>query len=192
MRASNLILHEVAKLRATAPPLDLGDRSRLLSNLVFMHQLMVAAEPLLELAIEHSEGSLRDYFAQHLEEERGHAPWLADDLANAGVDVKAIAPSRIAVALAGGMYYLIRHVSPLCLLGYMLVLECFPPALADIAELENLHGKDLLRTVRHHAEHDPDHGADLLRIIDTHYSPDILSCAVETVRYLNNFTKEIA
>lgn len=192
MRASDLILHEVAELRANAHPVDLRDRSRLLANLTFMHQLMVAAEPLLELAIEYSDGSLRDYFVQHLEEERGHAPWLADDLASAGVDIKASGPSRIAVALAGGMYYMIRHVSPACLLGYMLVLECFPPALADIAELENLHGKDLLRTVRHHAEHDPDHGADLLRVIDAHYSPDILGCAVETVRYLNEFTKEIA
>jgi hypothetical protein len=187
MCASEYIMREVSALRATAPASDLTCQRILRANLAFVHQVIVASEGLLADAAAGSDGDLRAYFLRHLEEERGHAAWLAEDLG--GADFPR---SRAAVAMAGSMYYMIKHVSPACLLGYMLVLECFSMPLNLVEELERLHGKHLLRTVRYHAEHDPDHGADVLAMIDAHYCPEILHSAIETARYINEFAQELA
>lgn len=187
------IMEQVAALRSTAPVVDLHDRAKLIANLVFVHQVAVASEELLQLAHDcESSAELRDYFAAHRDEERGHAQWLADDLATLGVDITKQPLSRTAVAMAGSMYYMIRHVSPLCLLGYMLVLECFPMPLSVVEDLERTHGEKAMRTVRYHAKNDIDHGADLRKVIDEQNCPEIQLCAIETARYINEFTMEIA
>lgn len=192
MRHSDHILAAVAEIRACAKPVDLTDRRVFLRNLVLLHQVIVASEQLLEEARECATNSaLCTYFAEHLDEEREHARWLAADLGSAGIDLSGEPRSRTAVAMAGSQYYLLKHVSPACLLGYMLVLECAPMPIPAVIELERLHGAELLRTVRYHAEHDPEHGAELLDIIDQHYCPEIMESAIETARYINEFAQEL-
>lgn len=141
---------------------DLRVRSTLIANLVFLFHTTRASEHLLETAVAVSKDRPElAYYTEHLEEERGHHVWLADDLKLAGVDVAQTAIPRVAVEMVGSQYYLMHHVDPAALLGYMAVLECYPHDVAAIEELEGLHGKELLRTARYHAEHDIGHGQDI-------------------------------
>jgi hypothetical protein len=170
---------------------DLTSYHKVLANLVFVHQVITASESLLEEAVKASSGELREYFAEHLEEERGHQEWLAGDLMTAGVDVALMPLSQIAVAMAGSQYYLIKHISPIALLGYMAVLEGCPATLEAVEQLEAMHGKDLFRTLRYHAEHDIDHGKALFALIDKHADPLVMRSAVQTATYMNEFFREL-
>ena len=166
MKNSEKLLDVVRDVMAQWPCIELTNQSVFMSNLIFMHRIIIASEPLLEETLTHAKGALRDYFADHLEEERRHDEWLAEDLASAGIDVGNCQFPSEAVAAAGAQYYLIRHVDPCALLGYMAVLECFPMSPDRLEKLEEVHGKQLCRTLRHHAEHDVDHAADLLAQVD--------------------------
>lgn len=148
------------------PAVDLSNREIFVSNLLFMHRVILASESLLEEAISRTSGAFQEYLDSHLQEERLHQEWLAEDLESAGIDVSACQFHPEAVAAAGTQYYLIRHVDPHALLGYMAILECFPMSLEQLAMLEATHGKALCRTLRHHAEHDVSHASDLLAQID--------------------------
>ena len=132
----------------------------LVCNLVFLWHCMRASEHLLEVGAEKSSGSLREYFLHHLEEERGHADWLAEDLATAGVTAARTKLPREAMEMVGSMYYLVLHVDPCALLGYMRVLESWPLD-SVLEQLVAKHPPELLRTIRYHAEHDPAHLDDL-------------------------------
>lgn len=142
------------------PIMNLSKKDNFLKNLRFMYHLMVASEDLLKEAIPISKGWLNDYYVSHIEEERGHAKWLYDDLKGDVGDY-----DLTAAACAGTQYYLIKHVHPIALLGYMSVLECHPMNLEIVSELEKLHGKELCRCLRFHAENDVFHGADLEKIL---------------------------
>ena len=121
---------------------------------------MVASEHLLECAIE-KEPSWQ-YLKDHLEEERGHAQWLAADLLTASIDVKKTLIPAVAMQMVGSIYYLIFHVDPAALLGYMWAMESSPLSLEDLVAAETEHGKDLMRTIRYHVTHDPHHASELL------------------------------
>lgn len=135
-------------------------------HMVWLYHVIKASEGLLKAAIANSTGELRDYYVEHLTEETGHAAWLADDLLSIGIRVEDTQAPQTAIQMAGGQYYLINHVNPAALLGYMVVLECFPAPLEYVDQLEMAHGTQALRTFRFHAEHDVDHGADVLAMID--------------------------
>lgn len=130
-------------------------------NLALTLQYMQASGPLLlEAYCQVSAGTpMAAYFFKHYEEERQHAEWLAEDLEGFSVP-----PHPLTACMAGSMYYLIRHVDPACLLGYMLALER-PIPMQAVEQLEAAFGKPLLRTVRIHAEEDPKHAADLTALI---------------------------
>jgi hypothetical protein len=164
MRAD--LIKALTEARGRYPRIDLLDRETFIRNLVFVHNVITATPQLLCAAMMHSAGDLSAYFEAHLEEERDHAQWLADDLASAGVDVHALPISLDAMSMAGSQYYLIYHVDPAALLGYMAALECFPTPEDQVRRLEETHGVDLCRTLRHHATHDIDHGSDVLTQID--------------------------
>jgi len=168
------ILSEIATVRAGYRPIDLTRPHVIRRNLAFAMQMMVASEGLLRAGI----ARLRDaaepfalevhaYFFTHLGEEAGHYEWMAEDMA--GEDV---AFHWGAAELAGMQYYLVEHVHPAVLLGYMLVLECFPMPLEVVDELEAIHGAKLIRTLRYHAVHDQDHGRDVLAMVER--APDEL------------------
>lgn len=166
--------------------LDLLNRATLVENLKVVHAVIVASEPLLQEAIDRSTADLRDFYKQRLSEEREHSQWLKADLASVGAMPDSV--NWWAAQVAGMQYYLIRHVSPQALLGYMAALECRPMTMGDVETLEAAHGKSLLRTVRYHAEHDIDHGADLLLFIERHEDLDrqlIIDNATRTTFLLN-------
>jgi hypothetical protein len=158
------ILRDVADILASAK-IDLRDPAKFKENLRFVYHLIKASGPLLNLAGQLSWGRLKDYYREHALEEQDHDIWLRHDLVHAGVEI-GTCPS-IAAQLAGSIYYHLQHTSTLALLGYMLVLEGFPTPIWLIEELEAIHGKDLLRTSRYHAEHDIDHGAKLFAMIES-------------------------
>lgn len=146
------------------PMLNLADRSVFVGNLLFMHAVMIASEPLIEEVLKRPmNAALREFYDAHLEEECGHAEWLADDLESIGAQPRL---DWRAAQVAGPQYYLVRHGPPQALLGYMAALECRPMRLADVDALERLHGTLAVRTLRHHAENDLEHGPALLRIIE--------------------------
>ena len=185
------ITKAVNSIRTRSRPLDLMNRRVLVENMCFVYQFILASERLLYEAKMQASGDLRDYYAAHHDEERGHAEWLARDLLSAGIDVATIPRSRTAIAMAGGQYYLMKHVSPAALLGYMLVLEGCPTPMAQVEALEHAHGKELLRTLRHHSLHDIDHGAELRKVIDSMSDPAIMESAMQTAIYLNEFQQEL-
>lgn len=140
----------------------------LIPNLIFLYHLIRASENLLCVAIAQTPpGRLKEYFEQHLQEEQGHAQWLAEDLRCVDIDVAKTQVPLLAVQMAGSVYYLIYHAHPAALLGYMRVLESWPMKKERFAELGRAYPKALLRTVNHHIEHDPQHLKDLLDIIAT-------------------------
>lgn len=154
------------------PPLNLADRGIFTANLLFIYGLIVASEPLIEGVLKRDmPDALRLFYADHLEEERGHAASLATDLA-----FLAATPALDwhAAQIAGTQYYLTHHAPPEALLGYMAALECRPMPLAVIDELERLHGVPAMRTMHLHAGSDPEHAADLLGVIESLGEPDII------------------
>lgn len=170
-KLSELLLTQTAK---RMPRVDLRSCAVLVDNLIFAHQLMVASEQLVDFAVHRLEtGSISAferallvYLREHVEEERGHAEWLARDLVTAGVIVATRPTSWDAVQIVGAQYYQVLHGHPVALLGYMAVLEGSPMPTADIEALEALHGPEMLRTLRFHAEHDIDHASSLRHLLD--------------------------
>jgi hypothetical protein len=175
---------QVKRLRM--PKLDFLDRGVLIGNLGFMYHVMRASENLLHVGCEVARDPLLlDFYVDHLKEETGHADWLQKDLIEAGADFGTI--PREAMLMAGVQYYLLYHVSPASLLGYMAALECFPLPLSDVEILEFAHGTSLLRTLRYHSEHDPDHGRALLDFIDRRPIPEhgaIMESALQACHFM--------
>lgn len=136
----------------------------LIANLIFLYHAMVASERLLERAAMHASGELEAYFLRHLEEERGHHVWLAEDLASVGVEVRKTQIPLEAMEMVGCVYYLVEHVDPVALLGYMWAMERSPDDVT-MTRLEKEHPASLLRTLRHHALHDREHARELARMI---------------------------
>jgi hypothetical protein len=71
-------------------------------------------------------------------------------------------------ALVGAQYYWIVHYHPVALLGYMTLLEAYPPQVEEIEQLIARTGYEraAFRTLLHHADLDPHHAAELLQRID--------------------------
>lgn len=154
------------------PILDVYKPQVFIGNMLFVHACMVASESLIEEALKQElPGHLRDYFERHIEEERGHEKWLEEDLKTLGVTPQL---DWTAAQIAGTQYYLIKHVDPKALLGYMAALECRPAKLEDIEYLESLYGEKALRCMRFHAIHDQDHGKELLDVIESFDDQDII------------------
>jgi hypothetical protein len=167
----------------------------LIPNLIFLYHVMAASENLLIVALaQTSDAHLKAYFEKHIEEERGHARWLAEDLECADIKVPDTNPPLIAVQMAGSLYYLIYHVHPAALLGYMRVLESWPMDKARFAQLGKNYPKTLLRTLNYHIDHDPDHLKDLLAVIESipEHRELIDNVSIMTRNYLTQAAQQIA
>jgi hypothetical protein len=179
-----------AKLSWMRRPLDAAleqlwserDQARVYPQfLIHLHQVIRASVPLMQVARTRALAQapsdpvcagLAEYLAVHIDEERDHDAWALADLEATGVRREAVLaslPPAQAAALVGAQYYWIEHHHPVALLGYILVLEDGP----DDAEpfLDELRVRSgfpdtAFRTLRHHAQLDPDHRADLDRLID--------------------------
>ena len=118
--------------------------------------------------------------------------WLYEDLRSAGI--QPFPCPTVASQLAGSQYYHLAHTSPVSLLGYMMVLEGFPLPLDVVDELELAYGRELLRTVRYHAEHDSDHSRELHSIVDGLSQSDfaiVRQIALEVADQLTNAAQQL-
>lgn len=163
MSVARQILDEISPRR---PRGDLSSRAFFVDNLVFVYHLIVASEPILRDCAFHGPHTLTRYFELHLTEERNHADWLRRDLETAGVTTINRRFQFDAAEIAGAQYYLARHGMVPAVLGYLLALEGEPMPMQVVAQLEEIHGFGMCRTLRHHAFSDADHCADLVRVVD--------------------------
>jgi len=159
----------------------------MLDHLAFWYQVIIASEHLLGEAIfllqdDGFEGDLKAFYAKHLEDERHHAEWLREDLGDHPVVLHFGAAQ-----LAGMAYYLIRHVHPVSLLGYMLALEGRPIPMEYVEAVERQHGVATARTLRLHAEEDPKH-LDELRtaeaLVPEQWKPLVENTRLQTLKLL--------
>jgi Iron-containing redox enzyme len=141
-------------IRASVPLLETArDRARELS----------AADPVA--------AGLVDYLGRHAEEERGHDEWVLQDLQSVGVasaELLSRPPSGAVAALVGAQYYWVLHYHPVCLLGYLMVLEGNPPNRRRLQDLRSRSGlpASAFRTMLEHADLDIGHAAELDDLLD--------------------------
>src|SRR5262249_35424488 len=107
--------------------------------LVQQHMIIRATVPLTRAALtrsqELSDGDplgppLAAYLEEHIDEEVGHDETLLDDLELLGLDranVLGRMPSPTVAALVGSQYYWILHYHPVAFLGFVALMEGFPP-----------------------------------------------------------------
>ncbi|MEI5097522.1 iron-containing redox enzyme family protein [Streptomyces sp. PmtG] len=167
------------------------------------HQIVRASVPLLTDARDRCAGLARDggdpvaarllpYWERHIEEERGHDQWVCEDLAALGHDPDEVwrrPPSPDVAALCGAPYYWIRHVHPVCLLGYLAVLEGSPPH-PDVAGLLGArtgYPRAAFRTLSGHAAADVGHGREVRALLDAlplseRQTAAVALCALHTTR----------
>lgn len=151
------------------------------SFLVLLHQIMRASVPLMRCSVERCHElephdplakSLASYLSRHIEEEQNHDVWVLEDLENAGFDPQTAVnqmPSDSVAQLVGAQYYWILHHHPLTILGYIMVLEAFPPTSSRTDAIRDSSGVPdrAFRTLRVHGELDPQHSAELDEFIDS-------------------------
>lgn len=159
----------------------------MLEQLAFWYQVIIASELLLDEAIyllqdDGFEGQLKTFFAKHLEDERGHAKWLKEDLGDYPIELHFTA-----AALAGTAAYLVRHVHPVALLGYMIALEGTPISMEYVEAVEREHGVSTARTLRLHAEQDLKHIAELVGFpVPAEFQKLVESTRVQTRLYVDS------
>jgi hypothetical protein len=153
--------------------------------LAFWYQVIIASEHMLGEAIfllpeTGWEAGLRAFYEKHLADERNHSTWLKDDLGDHPVVLH-----YGAAQLAGMSYYLLRHVHPVALLGYMQALEGKPIDPALIEHLEREHGSAAVRTLKLHALEDPKHIEELLAFpVPENWKPLVENTRLQTLKLL--------
>jgi hypothetical protein len=158
-----------------------------MERLAFIYQVIIASEPMLRDAIyllsdDGWEGDLKSFYERHLEDELNHAAWAKEDLGGYPVNLHFGAAQ-----MAGMAYYLIRHVHPVALMGYMMALEGEPIDMAYVEAIEREHGKAAARMLRHHAEEDPKHFQELLSVhIPAEWTPLVESTRKQTLMLLHS------
>lgn len=148
--------------------------------LLTMHGLVRAAVPLLREGLDCARARadrdpaavrLAAYLEHHIPEEVGHDRWVVQDLEALGVSEEEIwsrLPSPQTAALVGAQYYWMRHVDPIAVLGYVTVMECYPPSpeLVDLLMERTGWPREAFRSLRRHARLDIRHRADVLALLD--------------------------
>jgi len=170
--------------------MQLLSRPAFVTWLKFSHGIMLASEPLLEIAAMKSSGALRDYYLESQLNEHDHARWLEEDLGALGELPYKI--DHATAATAGAQYYYLQHIGPEPLLGYIAALEFRPMPIETIEALEAEHGKAALRCARHHAVEDVDHAKMLARVIDQYeeHARVIMYNALLTARMIGFYLTE--
>src|SRR6266487_4706508 len=105
-------------------------------------------------------------------EELGHDEDLLGDLEALGLereDVLARVPSPTGASLVGSQYYWILHYHPIAFLGFVALMEGFPPTPELIRTLiaRTGHPADAFRTFADHGDLDPGHRDRLDRTLDS-------------------------
>jgi Iron-containing redox enzyme len=178
--------------------------------LIQMHGIVRASVPLMEAARAQALlgaeddpvlAGLAEYLGEHIGEEADHDEWLLADLEYLGrrrADVLARPPSTTIAALVGAQYYWMFHYHPVALLGYIALLEGYPPVPEDVSELVERtgYGQEAFRTLTAHAELDPHHSEELDHALDalqlTHGQSEVLGLsALYTVHMTTRMLDEV-
>jgi hypothetical protein len=145
-----------------------------------LHSVIRASVPLMETARQRAvsmapgdpaAAGLVEYLDEHIDEERDHDDWLLDDLESLGRDRSSIltrVPSPTVARAVGAQYYWVLHYHPVALLGWIGLLEGYPPTPATIDEVmaRTGYGPQAFRTLSAHAELDVGHGDELFETVD--------------------------
>jgi hypothetical protein len=137
--------------------------------------------PLTEAALARSRELLNDdplaaplasYLEEHVDEELHHDETLLGDLEVLGIDRAVVAermPSPAVASLVGSQYYWILHYHPVTFLGYVALMEGYPPTpeLIETLITRTAYPREAFRTYIEHAELDPGHRDHLDRTIDS-------------------------
>src|SRR2546428_4338599 len=155
-------------------------RGRYKEYLFTLHSIIRSSVPLLqaaeraclELDKDKLSPLLAKYYHEHSTEEEGHDRWLLADLEVMGVrqaEVLSRRPIDAVSELVGSQYYWIHHMHPLYLLGYIAVLEGYPPRASDLERLRVRTGypKAAFRTLLKHSSLDSHHRDDLNSMLDS-------------------------
>jgi hypothetical protein len=148
--------------------------------LVLQHQIIRATVPLTEAALERARAlpesdplrePLAAYLAEHVDEELHHDDGLLDDLESLGVSrakVLGRMPPPAVATLVGAQYYWIHHHHPVAFLGYVALMEGYPPTpeLLEMLAARTGYPVEAFRTFDQHAELDPGHRDHLDRTLD--------------------------
>jgi Iron-containing redox enzyme len=178
--------------------------------LVALHTMIRASVPLMRAARTVTAERYLDlpcgrpllaYLDKHIGEEMWHDDWLLEDLQRLGISPTAATghvPSPVITAMVGAQYYYIHHVHPAVFLGYIAVLEGYPPSegLARTAAERTGYPITAFRTLRKHANLDPQHCRDLDAALDMiPLEPTVHAMlranALRTLDYLIQFANEI-
>jgi hypothetical protein len=145
-----------------------------------LHCVIRASVPLMEVASDQARKLAKDdpvceilapYLDEHIPEERDHDEWLLEDIEVLGEDRSSVLvrpPSPTVAAAVGAQYYWILHYHPVALLGYIALLEGYPPSIELVDELVDRtgHSRAAFRTLIAHAELDPGHRDELEAVLD--------------------------
>lgn len=157
----------------------------MLDHLSFWYQVIIASEHMLAESIfllsdDGWEGELKAFYEHHLKDERDHAKWLKEDLGDHPVILH-----YGAAQLAGMGSYLVRHVHPVALMGYMQALEGKPIPMEYVEAVEAEHGVSTARTLRLHAEEDPKHIEELNAFpLPDEWRPLVENTRIQTLKFL--------
>ena len=149
--------------------------------LIVQHQIIRATVPLTEVAADRARAltgadpvapELAAYLDGHVDEERGHDDDLLADLESLGIDREAVLarmPSPSVASLVGCQYYWILHHHPIAFLGFVALMEGFPPTteLIETLKARTQHPAGAFRTFAQHGDLDPDHRDHLDRTLDS-------------------------
>jgi hypothetical protein len=149
--------------------------------LIQQHEIIRATVPLTEAALARSRelperdelaAPLSSYLEEHVAEELHHDETLLDDIELLGIDrarVAARMPSPTVAALVGSQYYWIAHYHPITFLGFVALMEGYPPTPELIETLIARTGfpREAFKTYIAHGELDPGHRNHLDRTIDS-------------------------
>lgn len=178
--------------------------------LIASHGVIRASVPLMETALSRAQtladddpvaAGLAAYLEKHVDEEVGHDEWLLEDLAVLGrdrADVLSRPPSAAIASLVGAAYYWILHYHPVAVLGYISLLEGYPPSIAEVDRWMTTTGlpREAFRTLIRHAELDPLHRDELFEAMDglplaPHHSAVIGLTALHSVRAFAELIEEL-
>jgi hypothetical protein len=181
-----------------------------LAFLAVLYGAIRASVPLLQTARDRARdlsatdplaAGLVDYLRRHAEEERGHDEWLLQDLQSVGVastELLSRPPSGSVAALIGAQYYWVLHYHPVCILGYLMVVEGNPPNRRRLEDLRSRSGLPVsaFRTMLEHADLDQDHAAELDDLLDrlplsSNHSEALGLSAISTVACLTRILQEV-
>ena len=148
--------------------------------LITLHTMVRATIPLMKAGAERSQAlaesdpvaaALASYLTRHIPEEINHDVWILEDLEVLGykrADVLRRPPSATVAALVGSQYYWIAHYHPVALLGYMEIMEGYPPPEEWVRALiaATGHPERAFRSFSRHARLDIHHRHDLHEVLD--------------------------